>query len=97
MRQEYNKRRLFIIKRLNEIGLKTRMPKGAFYAFSNIKDFKMKSFDFANLLLKKANVAVVPGTEFGKFGEGYIRFSYAADIKKIKIAMDRIEKFIKKL
>ncbi len=97
MRQEYNKRRLFIVKRLNEIGLTTRMPKGAFYAFSNAKHLGLNSFDFANLLLKKAKVAVVPGTEFGKYGEGFIRFSYAADIKKIKIAMDRIEKFIKTL
>ena len=80
MRQEYDRRRLFIVKRLNEIGLTTKMPKGAFYAFSNIKNFKMKSLDFANLLLRKANVAVVPGTEFGKFGEDYIRFSYATDI-----------------
>ncbi len=95
MKQEYNRRRLYIVRRLNEIGLRTRMPKGAFYAFSNIKDFKMKSLDFANLLLKKANVAVVPGTEFGKYGEGYIRFSYATDIKKIKIGLDRIEEFIK--
>ncbi len=97
MRQEYDRRRLFIVKRLNEIGLTTKMPKGAFYAFSNIKNFKMKSLDFANLLLRKANVAVVPGTEFGKYGEGFIRFSYAADIKKIRTGMDRIEKFIKTL
>jgi len=96
MRREYDRRRKFIVKRLNEIGLETREPYGAFYTFSNIKNLtKKKSYDFAKDLLKKSKVAVVPGTEFGKFGEGYIRCSYATDINKIKIAMDRIEKFVR--
>ena len=73
------------------------MPYGAFYTFSNIKGVtKKKSYDFAKDLLKKSKVAVVPGTEFGKFGEGYIRCSYATDLSKIKIAMDRIEKFLRR-
>ena len=72
------------------------MPNGAFYAFSNIKDYSKNSFKFAQLLLKKARVAVVPGTEFGKYGEGYIRCSYATSLPLIKKAMDRLEKFMKK-
>ena|SRR3989338_5845376 len=97
MRKEYNRRRLYIVKRLNEIGLTTRMPGGAFYAFANIKHLNMKSFDFSSKLLKEAKVAVMPGSEFGNFGEGYIRCSYATDIKKIEKAMNRMEKFVKKL
>ncbi len=93
---EYNKRRKFIVKRLNQIGLRTPNPQGAFYAFSNIQEFSNNSFNFANRLLKKAKVAVVPGSEFGKYGEGFIRFSYATSLDKIKIAMDRLERFLKK-
>jgi len=97
MRMEYDRRRRFIVKRLNEIGLVTKMPYGAFYTFSNIKNVTRKdSYKFAKELLNKCKVAVVPGTEFGKFGEGYIRCSYATELNKIKIAMDRIEKFVKK-
>ncbi len=96
MRREYDKRRKFIVKRLNEIGLLTRMPYGAFYTFSSIKHLSKNSYNFAKDLLNKSRVAVVPGTEFGKFGEGYIRVSYATDLNKIKIAMDRIEKFVNK-
>ncbi len=95
MVEEYKKRRNFIVKRLNEIGLPTRMPGGAFYTFSNIQEYSNNSFEFAKEILKKAKVAVVPGTEFGIYGEGYIRCSYATDIKKIEIAMDRLEKFLK--
>ena len=95
MVNEYNRRRKFIVKRLNEIGLKTNMPNGAFYTFSNIKHITNNSMKFSQDLLKKAKVAVVPGSEFVKYGEGYIRCSYAADIKLIGKAMDRIEKFVK--
>lgn len=96
MVDEYRKRRDFIHKRLNEIGLPTLKPDGAFYTFSNIKDYSKKSFKFAGALLKKAKVAVLPGAEFGRFGEGYIRCSYATDLELIKKAMDRIENFIKR-
>ena len=95
MVNEYDRRRKFIVKRLNEIGLRTGMPYGAFYTFSNITSFSKNSLKFSQDLLKKAKVAVVPGTEFGNHGEGYIRCSYATDIKLIAKAMDRIEKFVK--
>lgn len=96
MRLEYDRRRKFIVKRLNEIGLHTIEPHGAFYSFSNITGFSNNSMKFASELLKKAKVAVVPGTEFGSMGEGHIRCSYAADYNKIVKALDRIEGFLKK-
>ncbi len=96
MVQEYDKRRKFIVKRLNEIGLKTVMPYGAFYTFSNINNVIDDSFKFSFDLLKKAKVAVMPGKEFGTHGEGYIRCSYATELKKIEEAMDKIEDYVKK-
>ena len=96
MRREYDIRRKYIVKRLNDIGLRTAMPYGAFYAFSNISHLSNNSFKFAHELLTKAKVAVVPGTEFGIYGEGYIRFSYATDLELIKKGLDRIENFLKK-
>src|SRR3989344_632951 len=91
----YRKRRDFIVKRMNEIGLKTIKPDGAFYAFSNIRNFDKKSSRFAADLLRKTKVAVIPGTEFGIYGEGYIRCSFATHIKLIEEAMNRLEKFLK--
>lgn len=97
MRKEYDKRRRYLIPALNDMGLTTHMPDGAFYAFANITGVsEMNSFDFAQDLLSKAKVAVVPGTEFGKHGEGFIRCSYATDIKLIKEAVSRIEKYLEK-
>jgi len=96
MIMEYDRRRKFIIKRLNEIdGFHCLEPKGAFYAFPSIKAFRMKSLDFAKWLLKEAGVAVVPGTEFGRMGEGYVRLSYATTYEKIVKAMDKIEHAVK--
>ncbi len=97
MVREYDRRRKLIIKRLNEIeGFSCVKPKGAFYAFPNISRFGRGSLEFSKWLLKKAGVATVPGTEFGRCGEGYIRCSYATAYDKIEKAMDRIEKVIKK-
>ncbi len=92
---EYDRRRRYIAPRLNELGLKTHMPDGAFYTFSRISEVtKMNSYDFSKDLLNKAKVAVVPGSEFGKYGEGYIRCSYATKLPLIKEAMERIEKYL---
>ncbi len=93
---EYNRRRKVIVKRLNAMGLATPVPKGAFYTFSNIQHLAKSSKKFAYDLLKKQKVAVVPGIDFGSNGEGYIRCSYATDIKIIKQAMDRLEAFVNK-
>ncbi len=96
MRKEYDERRKFIVKRLNEIGLATVMPHGAFYTFSSIKNTTYDdSMKFAFDLLKDAKVAVMPGKEFGVYGEGYIRCSYATAMPKIVEAMDRLENFVK--
>lgn len=94
MVKEYDRRRKLIVKRLNDLNMHTLMPKGAFYAFANIKEYSNNSRFFADHVLKKAKVAVVPGSDFGQFGEGYVRCSYATDYKKIEEAMNRLEKFL---
>jgi len=94
----YEMRRNLIYKRLNEIdGISAIKPKGAFYIFPNIKETKMSSERFANKLLKDAKVVVIPGNVFGEEGEGYVRMSYSVSIENIKKALERIEKFMKKL
>jgi aminotransferase len=94
MVKDYDKRRKFIVNSLNDLGMKTVMPSGAFYAFPNIEKFGMNSSDFARKLLNDSYVAVIPGTEFGPFGEGYIRCSFATNFNKIRTAMERIERFV---
>ena len=97
MRQSYNQRRRFLIKRFKEMGLECFEPYGAFYVFPCIKEFGMSSEEFATKLLLEEKVAAVPGTAFGDSGEGYLRISYAYSIEKLKIAMERLENFITKL
>lgn len=98
MIKEYDRRRKMIVKRLNGIPkMSCTIPEGAFYAFPNVRGFKMSSDKFADFLISKAKVIGVPGTEFGKYGEGYIRLSYATAYEKIAEAMDRIETAVKKL
>ncbi|MBD3361983.1 aminotransferase class I/II-fold pyridoxal phosphate-dependent enzyme [Candidatus Woesearchaeota archaeon] len=96
MIKEYDRRRRMLVPRLNEMGLSTPMPKGAFYAFSNISSFEKNSKRFVLKMIKKAKVAAVPGIDFGSAGEGHVRFSYATDYKLIEKALDRLEPFIKK-
>ena len=96
MVNEYRRRRNFIVKRLNELNMPTPMPKGAFYTFSNIQNYEKNSVKFSKFLLNKAKVAVIPGTEFGKYGEGYIRCSFATDYKKIELALNKIETTLRK-
>lgn len=98
MKETYNKRRKFMIKRLKEIGFRiTVEPTGAFYVFANAKHFSNNSYEFAFDILEKAHVGVTPGIDFGSGGEGYIRFSYATSMENIAIGMDRIEHYIKSL
>ena len=98
MVREYDRRRRMIVKRLNDIpGFRCTEPKGAFYAFPNISYYRMKSLKFSEWLLKNAKVAVAPGTEFGRMGEGFIRCSYATAYPKIEKAMDNIERAVKRL
>jgi len=94
---EYDKRRLLIHKRLNDIeGFYCPEPRGAFYAFPKY-DFAMKSADLAKMLLEKAKVVAIPGSEYGMSGEGHIRFSYTTSRGNIGEAMDRLEKVTKNL
>ncbi|NJE25604.1 pyridoxal phosphate-dependent aminotransferase [Thermococcus sp. MV5] len=95
MRREYERRRNLVWKRLNEMGLPTVKPKGAFYIFPKIKDTGLSSKEFSELMIKEAKVVLVPGTAFGQAGEGYIRISYATAYEKLEEAMDRIEKVLK--
>jgi len=94
---EFRKRREIIVSGLNSIkGITCKKPLGAFYAFPNITGTGMDSRKLANHLLYDAGVAVLPGTSFGKYGEGYLRLSFANSIENIKTALDRIEKAAKK-
>lgn len=87
----YQERRDVLISRLNSIpGVSCRKPMGAFYAFPNIKSFNLSSDKMANLILEKANVALLPGTSFGNSGEGYLRIVYANSLENIKRAFERI-------
>jgi aminotransferase len=98
MRKEYDIRRKLIVKRLGEMpNIHCLNPEGAFYAFPNIKKLGMTSSEVAHFLLKKAKVLVVPGTEFGKYGEGYIRLSYATAYEKIEEALNRMEKALREV
>jgi len=73
------------------------MPQGAFYVFPSIKSTGLTSQEFCEQLILKEKVAVVPGNAFGECGEGYIRISYAYSIEEIKIALERMERFLKSL
>ncbi len=97
MRSEYERRGAFLHKRLEGMGFNCNTPEGAFYLFPSIKEFGMKSEKFARMVLEKAKVAVLPGTEFGKNGEGFIRLSYATAYDKIVEATDRMEKTLRKV
>lgn len=97
MRNEYDRRRRFLLNALQEMGIECFEPFGAFYMFPSIKKFGMSSDEFATRLLKEEKIAVVPGTAFGDCGEGFLRISYAYSIEDLKAALERIESFIKKL
>jgi len=94
MRQKYDRRRKLIISGLNEIGLETFLPQGAFYAFPKISASGLDDEEFAQRLLEEEKVAVVPGSAFGSGGEGFVRCSYATHYDKIEQALERMEKFM---
>jgi aminotransferase len=96
MRNEYNRRRELIVGGLNQLGLSTFEPHGAFYAFPNITAIGMDDETFAQKLLDEQRVAVVPGNSFGPGGEGYVRCSYATAYEKIEEALKRIAKFVER-
>ncbi len=94
MVEDYNRRRLVIVQGLNDIGLPCFEPKGAFYAFPSIKHTGMCSEDFAERLLTEEKIAVVPGSAFGRCGEGYVRCCYATSLADIEEALARMKRFV---
>ena len=97
MVEEYDDRRRVIVSGFNRLGLTCREPRGAFYAFPSIKSTGMTSEEFCEKLLYSKRVAIVPGTAFGKSGEGYVRASYCYSIEHIKEALKRICEFLEEL
>lgn len=97
MKAEYNRRRRLIVDGFNKAGLTCREPKGAFYAFPCIKSTGLTSEEFCEKLLEAKHVAVVPGTAFGKGGEGFVRASYCYSTEHIIEALKRIDEFVKEL
>jgi aspartate/methionine/tyrosine aminotransferase len=96
MMTRFKKKRDKIIKGLNSIpNFSCKKPKGAFYAFPNIKETGMSSQKCADHLLYNADVAVCPGTAFGPYGEGYLRFSYATTLENIDEAIEKIKESFK--
>lgn len=97
MCESYNQRRRYLMDAFKKMNLDCFEPFGAFYMFPNIKRFGMTSEEFAVKLLESEKVAVVPGTAFGACGEGFLRISYAYSLDNLKIALGRMENFIRKL
>ena len=97
MVEEYDRRRKLIVNGMNQIGLPTFEPKGAFYAFPKISVTGLDDEAFATRLLNEESVALVPGNAFGAGGEGFVRCSYATAYEKIEEALRRIEKFVNRL
>ncbi|WP_462267494.1 pyridoxal phosphate-dependent aminotransferase [Desulfobacter sp.] len=97
MRETYNERRKFMIRRLKDMGLSMSVePTGAFYIFVNFKHISTDSYALAFDILEKAHIGVTPGIDFGANGEGYLRFSYANSLDNLKIGMDRLENYLKR-
>ena len=98
MRSMYNERRQYMVKRLKELGLGiTVEPTGAFYAFANVKHISRDSYKLAFDILEKAHVGVTPGIDFGRHGEGYLRFSYANSMENITEGLNRLERYLNDL
>ena len=97
MRNAYNQRRRFLLNAFREMGIECFEPFGAFYVFPCIKEFGMTSEEFATKFLEEERVALIPGNAFGESGDGYLRISYAYSLDDLKIAMERLKRFVEKL
>jgi aspartate aminotransferase len=96
--EEFRRRREVIVNGLNKIkGMACKKPRGAFYVFPNVKSFGMEAKKLADHILQDAGVAVLSGTSFGSYGEGYLRLSFANSVDNINKAMQRISESVKKL
>ena len=94
MRDEYNRRRRYVVKALNEMGLTCFEPRGAFYVFPSIQISGLTSSEVCEQLLREKEVAIIPGSAFGASGEGYARISYAYSVDHLQTAMKRIREFL---
>ena len=97
MKISYNQRRRFLLNAFKDMELECFEPNGAFYVFPCIKEFGMTSEEFATKFLQEEHVAAVPGTAFGESGEGFLRISYAYSLDTLKLAMERLKRFVEKL
>ncbi|HKQ37490.1 MAG TPA: aminotransferase class I/II-fold pyridoxal phosphate-dependent enzyme [Verrucomicrobiae bacterium] len=97
MRDHYRLRRNYIVKALNDMGLKCHLPRGSFYAFPSIQSTRLTSKEFAVKLLEQEKVACVPGSAFGTSGEGYLRCCFATALDQIEVAMQRVQRFLGRL
>ena len=94
MREQYMRRRDFVVRRFNDIGLSCHLPKGTFYAFPCVESTGLAESEFCNRLLLEEKVAVVPGAAFGEAGKGYVRASFSTSYANLLEAMKRIERFV---
>lgn len=95
MKETYNRRRLYMLERLNDMGLAVKVPPtGAFYIFVNVKHLSLDSYALAFDILEKAHIGVTPGVDFGANGEGYLRFSYANSMENLTRGMDRMAGYL---
>ena len=97
MRDQYAKRRDFIVRRFNEMGLDCHLPRGSFYAFPCVEAAGLNEVDFCHRLLREQEVAVVPGTAFGVHGRNHVRASFSTSYEKLVEASERIEHFVQSL
>lgn len=97
MLEQYRRRRDYIVRRFNDMGMPCHLPNGTFYAFARVDGFGMSSMDFAKYVLENAKVAMVPGSAFGPSGEGFVRAAFSTSYENLIEASDRIERALEKL
>ena len=97
MREQYQRRRDFVVRRFNEIGLKCHLPRGSFYAFPSVESTGMNEREFAVGLLEAERVAMVPGSAFGANGASFCRACFATGYDQLIEAADRIERYVQSL
>lgn len=97
MKEQYHKRRNFLVHHFNRMGMDCLEPRGAFYVFPSVQNSGLSSREFSIRLLEEEKVAVVPGTAFGAAGEGFVRCSYATGMEELEIAVERMEAFLSRI
>jgi aminotransferase len=97
MREQYKVRRNFIVSAFNQMGLPCHLPRGSFYAFPCIRSTGLSSKEFAVRLLEQEKVACVPGVAFGPTGEGFLRCCFATSLDQLKVAAERMARFVQRI